>query len=259
MIRTFCVALLVVSVLVVSPAGRTVARTTAKEASFRAMAFYTDKGEPDHVDFANQAQKFFGELAAKDGFEFAATKNWDDLNAANLKNVQLVIWLNDFPHNAAQRTAFEEYMKGGGAWLGFHVSAYNDESTGWPWFVDFLGGAVFNSNNWPPLPASMIVDDRTHPVTKGMPATYTAPTNEWYNWKPDPRANKDVKVLVTLDPKNYPLGLKDTITAGDLPVVWTNTRYPMLYMNMGHGDKNFNSADQNKMFENAILWLGRGK
>ncbi len=53
--------------------------------------------------------------------------------------------------------------------------------------------------------------------------------------------------------------MKDTITAGDLPVVWTNTRYHMLYMNMGHGDKNFNSADQNKMFENAILWLGRGK
>ncbi len=47
----------------------------------------------------------------------------------------------------------------------------------------------------------MIVDDRTHPVTQGMPATYVAPTNEWYNWKPDPRANKYVKVLVTLDPK----------------------------------------------------------
>ncbi len=89
------------------------------------------------MDFANQAQKFFGELAVKDGFEFSATKNWDDLNTANLKNVQVVMWLNDFPHNATQRTAFEEYMKGGGAWLGFHVSGYNDESTGWPWFVDF--------------------------------------------------------------------------------------------------------------------------
>jgi type 1 glutamine amidotransferase len=65
-----------------------------------------------------------------------------------------------------------------------------------------------------------------------------------------------VKVLLTLDPKNYPIGLKDTITAGDLPVVWTNTRFHMIYMNMGHGDKIFDSADQNKLFENALLWLG---
>jgi uncharacterized protein len=254
MIRALCTLLGVIALLVASPVGR-----SAAEPSFHVLAFYTDKGEPDHVDFANQARKFFADLATKDGFEFSSTKNWDDLNAANLKNVQLVMWLNDFPHNATQRSAFEEYMKHGGAWFGFHVSAYNDESTGWPWFVDFLGGAVFYGNNWPPLPASMIVDDRTHPVTRGLPATYTAPTNEWYIWKPDPRANKDVQVLVTLDPKNYPIGLKDTITAGDLPVVWTNTRYHMLYANMGHGDKNFTSPDQNKMFENAILWLGRSK
>ncbi len=30
-------------------------------------------------------------------------------------------------------------------------------------------------------------------------------------------------------------------------------------MNMGHGDKIFTSADQNKLFEDAILWLGTRK
>jgi len=64
-------------------------------------------------------------------------------------------------------------------------------------------------------------------------------------------------VLLTLDASNYPLGLKDTIAAGDLPVVWTNTRYRMLYLNMGHGDKIFDSREQNRMFEDAVLWLGR--
>ena len=76
---------------------------------------------------------------------------------------------------------------------------------------------------------------RTHPVTKGLPATYDAPANEWYLWKPSPRLNKDVHVFVTLDPSNYPIGEKDIITEGDLPVVWTNTKYRMLYINMGHG------------------------
>jgi type 1 glutamine amidotransferase len=178
------------------------------------------------------------------------------MSADKLKDIQLVIWLNDFPHTPEQRKAFEDYIAHGGAWLGFHVAAYNDESTHWPWFVDFLGGAVFFGNNWPPLPAKLAVDDRAHPVTQNLPATFTAPANEWYIWKPSPRLNKDVKVLLTLDPQNYPIGLKDTITGGDCPVVWTNTRFHMLYINMGHGDKIFTSATQNTLLENAILWLG---
>jgi type 1 glutamine amidotransferase len=51
---------------------------------------------------------------------------------------------------------------------------------------------------------------------------------------------------------NYPIGLKDTIEGGDVPVVWSNTRYRMIYMNMGHGDKIFNSAEQNRLFEAAL-------
>ncbi len=61
---------------------------------------------------------------------------------------------------------------------------------------------------------------------------------------------------MSLSPKNYPLGMKDTLVSGDLPVVWTNRRYKMLYCNMGHGDKIFTSEIQNQLFRNAILWLG---
>ncbi|MDB5091506.1 MAG: Trehalose utilization, partial [Mucilaginibacter sp.] len=168
------------------------------------------------------------------------------------------VWLNEFPHNQAQRSAFEKFMANGGAWLGFHVSGYNDKSTKWPWFVSFLG-ATFYNNNWPPLPAKMIVDDNTHPATKRLPKTYIAPICEWYGWKPNPRDNKGIRVLMTLSPENYPLGKKDIITGGDIPVVWTNTKYKMIYMNMGHGDKNFDSDVQNMMFEDAIMWLGGEK
>jgi uncharacterized protein len=219
------------------------------------LAIYTDKGEQDHIDFANDAITFFSDLAKQKNFTFEATTDWDSVTPEKLKDTKLVLWLNDFPHTPDQRSAFESYMKNGGAWLGFHVAAYNDESTKWPWFVDFLGGAVFFGNNWPPLPAKLRVDDRSHPVTQGLGATLAAPANEWYIWKPSPRANKDVKVLLTLDPSNYPIGLKDTITAGDCPVVWTNARYKMLYVNMGHGDKIFTSREQNQIFGNAVVWL----
>jgi uncharacterized protein len=229
----------------------------AQSASFHVLAFYSSHTEPDHVAFAEQAIKFFTDVAKRDGFDFESTTRWDDLDGATLKRYQVVVWLNDFPHTEEQRAAFQQYMEHGGAWLGFHVSAYNDNDTHWPWFVQFLGGGVFYGNNWPPLPAKLVVDDRTHAVTKRLPTTFMSPANEWYIWDPSPRVNKGVKALVTLDPGNFPLGLKDTLTGGDLPVVWTNTKYKMIYMNMGHGDKIFDSVEQNFMFEDGLLWLGQ--
>jgi len=229
----------------------------AQDTKFKMLALYTTTVESDHIDFAKDAIKYFTDLAAKDGFIFESTTNWKNLNDDNLKNYQLIIWLNDFPQNEEQRAAFVKYMDNGGAWIGFHVAGYNDKYTKWPWFVSFLGSAVFYNNSWPPLPAKLVVDDTKHPVTQGIPAHFVSPINEWYGWKPSPRLNKDIKVLVTLDPANYPLGKKDIIREGDIPVVWTNTKYKMLYINMGHGDQIFTSDTQNKLFENAVLWLGR--
>jgi uncharacterized protein len=228
----------------------------AQPRQFHVLALYSTNVEADHVMFAEQALQFFAKAAAKDHFDFKASTNWDDLNDPSLSQYQVVLWLNAAPATPQQRANFQRYMEHGGAWLGFHASGYNDESTQWPWFVDFLGGAVFYGNSWPPLPAKLVVDDPTHPVTQSLPASFTSPANEWYIWKPDPRANKNVKVLLTLDPSNYPLGLKDTLIGGDLPVVWTNTSYKMIYMNMGHGDRIFDDPTQNLLFENALLWLG---
>ena len=219
------------------------------------LAFYSTDVERDHVDFALQALKFFADAASRDHFKFESTTNWDDLNPQLLEQIQIVLWLNDSAHTPPQRAAFEQYMKHGGGWFGFHFAAYNDSGTHWPWFVQFLGGAVFYGNNWPPLPATLHVDDKTSPVTRHLPARYLAPANEWYSWQPNPRANKDVKVLLTLDPSNFPLGFKDTLNGGDIPVVWTNTKYRMIYMNMGHGDKIFSDSRQNRMFKDALLWL----
>lgn len=237
------------------PAVSAAAQAVSKP-SFRVLAFYSETVEHDHVDFAHQAIGFYSKAAQHDHFEFATTTNWDDMNAAKLANYQLVMWLDDFPHTAQQRSAFEQYMEHGGGWLGFHIAAYNDRTTGWPWFVRFLGGGVFYGNNWPPLPATLKVDDPDHALTRRLPRSFLSPANEWYIWRPSPRENKDVKVLVTLDPSNYPIGMKDVLRGGDVPVVWTNTRYRMLYLNMGHGNRIFTSDIQNRLMEDAILWVG---
>jgi uncharacterized protein len=236
----------------------TVFGTTAAVAqahSFRVLAFYSTNVEPDHVDFAVEALPFFQAMASRDHFSFTATTNWNDLNAEVLRNYQVVLWLDDVPALPAQRKAFQHYMEHGGGWLGFHIAGYLDSRSEWPWFADFLG-AVFAGNSWPPLPARLIMNNRGHPALKGLPASYISPANEWYDWKPDPRHISYIRVLMTFAPSNFPLGFKDTLTGGDIPVTWTNTRYRMIYTNMGHGNRIFDSPIQNRFFENALLWLG---
>lgn len=221
----------------------------------KALIFFSLNVEADHALFATDALKFFMELADKDNFRLEATTNWQDMNDANLKQYKLIMWLDGFPDTIPEQEAFQRYMDNGGAWLGFHVAAYNDRKSKWTWFKTFIGGGAFDANSWPPIPAKLIVDDLDSPVTKNIPKSFVSPTNEWYRWKPSPRLDKNVHVLLTLDPSNYPLGIKGPITSGDIPVVWTNTNYKMLYMNMGHGDKIFTSPVQNILIENSLLWL----
>ena len=222
----------------------------------RVLLFFSLNVEADHALFATDALKFFAEVGDKNNLHVEATSIWSDMNDENLKQYQLVVWLNSLPPGAQQQ-AFQRYMESGGAWLGFHVAAYNDRNSRWAWFKKFIGGAAFGVNNWPPLPAKLIVDDTESPVTRGIPKTFVSPTNEWYSWRPSPRLDKNVHVLLTLDPAQYPLGIKGLIAEKDpdVPVVWTNTNFKMLYMNMGHGDKVFTSPTQNQLFENGILWL----
>lgn len=228
----------------------------AQEQAPRVLLFFSLNVEADHVLFATQALQFFAEIGDKHNFRVEATSNWADMNEENLKKYKLIVWLNSIPPETQQQ-AFEKYMENGGAWLGFHVSAYNDKNSRWAWFKQFIGGSAFGVNNWPPLPAKLIVDDTESPVTQGIAKAYTSPVNEWYSWRPSPRLDKNVRVLLTLDPSQYPLGIKSLITDKDpdVPVVWTNTKFKMLYMNMGHGDKVFTSEPQNRLFENAVRWL----
>jgi hypothetical protein len=105
-----------------------------------------------------------------------------------------------------------------------------------------------------------------------MPALFKASPNEWYRWKNDLKTKKDIRILYSIDPSSFPLGTgpkpEEIWHDGYYPVVWTNVKYKMLYMNMGHNDLNspatgkdsetFANDTQNKLMINALLYFGRG-
>lgn len=227
----------------------------AKAPRFKALVYYTQHAEEAHVQFAEQATTFFKKLNYGDGFVLDITTDFSKYPYEKLKEYNVIIMLNTSPNTKAERDAFEQYMENGGGWVGFHAAAYNDKNTHWPWFVKFLGGGMFYCNNWPPQPVLVEVDNEEHPVTKNLPASFVAPASEWYQWTPSPRQNKDVEVLLSLSPKNYPLGIKDVVNFGDFPIVWSNKNYRMIYLNMGHGDEEFIDGTQNLLLVNAFRWV----
>jgi type 1 glutamine amidotransferase len=217
----------------------------------KVLAFFTTGGEIDHLMFAQEAARMFGAAAKAGGYRFAATTDWDALN--DLKDVTVVVFLNDTPHTPQQREAFQHYMENGGGWMGFHVSGFPPGN--WPWYKAFLGVQEFGASNWPSLPARVNIDDATSPITQGLPPSFLAPINEWYSWSPSPRTNPDVHVLMSLDRSNFPLGIKNMLLEQDMPVAWTNRKYRMVYFNYGHGDRIYSRPELPRMTENGLNWL----
>src|SRR5580765_6925128 len=74
---------------------------------FKVLAFYSRTVEKAHVDFADDAIQFFKELTVGNGFVFDTTSNMADLNDEKIKDYQLLMMINDFPHNETERAAFE--------------------------------------------------------------------------------------------------------------------------------------------------------
>ena len=227
----------------------------AKAPRFKALLYYTTTAEEAHVQFAEQSIDFFHRLTYGNGFILDKTTSLAEYPYEKLKEYDVIIAVNAQPGSARERADFEKYMENGGGWVGFHAAAYNDAGTNWPWYNKFLGCGTFLCNNWPPQPALLDVASGSSPVTKNLPSQFVAPASEWYMWNDSPTMNPDVEVLLSLSPRNYPIGIKDVVSFGDFPVVWTNKNYRMIYLNMGHGDLEFTDATQNLLFTNALRWI----
>jgi len=245
---------------------------------FRVLAFYTAKNDPAHISFVHEANRWLSQMGAIYHFQYDSTQDWNDLNDSVLSRYQVVMFLDTRPDSPDQRMAFQHYMENGGGWIGFHFAAFALDSSAypqnWDWYhQEFLGSGEYVSNTWRPTAAMLKVEDRKHPFAKHLPAKFLSSPNEWYRWKNDLRKNPDIKILLSIDPSSFPLGTGpksyEIWHSGYYPVAWTNTKYRMIYFNMGHNDMDyehgtneelshtFNNKVQDRMEINALLWLGR--
>lgn len=259
---------------------RTESKVQNNSPEFKVIAFYTARNDQAHISFVHEANQWFPKVAAKYNFTYDSTNDWNNLNTQFLSRYQVVIFLDTRPDSLPQRKAFEQYMKKGGGWMGFHFAGFaltpSDFPQNWDWYHEqFLGTGQYVSNTWRPVSAILRVEDKNHPATKNLPETFKSSPSEWYRWEHDLRKNSSIKILLSIDSSSFPLGtgpkLNEIWYSGYYPIVWTNINYKMIYFNMGHNDIDyehqfdttnkilsytFNNPMQDKLIINSLLWLG---
>ena len=112
--------------------------------------------------------------------------------AQGLKPYCVLIFLNTSGvlFTPGQRTAFVDYIHGGGGFVGLHGASVAEGK--WPWYQQLVG-AKFRSHPWVQK-ATLTVLDRANPAVQGLPATWTR-SDEWYTFQQEPQG---VTPLITV-------------------------------------------------------------
>ena len=116
----------------------------------------------------------------------------------NLARYKAVVFLSTSGNvlDAEQKAAFERYIHAGGGYAGIHSAT--DTEYDWAWYGRLVG--AFFKNHPHITRATINVEDQRHSSTSMLPKKWEW-TDEWYNFRTDPR--NDVHVLLTVDESSY--------------------------------------------------------
>lgn len=236
---------------------RTVAENLLGKPHKAKVLVLTERGG-QHGGFTDAGLKWLAAEGAKGNFSITEINNARNITEAYLSQFSLVIQL-DFPPYTWPKEAEDAFVKyieeGRGGWIGFHHATLLGEFDGypmWQWFSDFMGGVRFKNYIAPLADGTLIVEDKQHPVMKGVPASFVVPDDEWYTYDKSPRPN--VHVLANVDESSYTPA--SDIKMGDHPVVWVNEskKARNVYFQIGHSSKLYETEGFTTMFRNAIEW-----
>ncbi len=186
-------------------------------------------------------------LGKENNFTANTTNNADYFTKDNLKKYNAVIFLSTTGDilDPSQQTAFENYIRAGGGFVGIHAAA--DTEYDWPWY-NKLVGAYFESHP-AQQDAEIKVINRNHPSTKHLPEVWKR-KDEWYNFK---SINPDIKVLANLDESTY----KGGKNGSNHPIIWYHQfdGGKSFYTELGHTDESFSEPLYLKHVLGGILYV----
>ncbi|MFE6820120.1 ThuA domain-containing protein [Streptomyces sp. NPDC057677] len=187
------------------------------------------------------------DLGAANNFTVDATEDAQRFTVDNLAPYKAVVFLSTTGDvlDGAQQTAFEQYIRSGGGYVGIHAAA--DTEYDWA-FYGGLAGALFHSH--PAVQSAKVkVEDRAHDATAHLGTDWQR-TDEWYNYRTNPRTS--ARVLASLDESSYSGGNM----AGDHPIAWCKDYQGgrAFYTGGGHTDESYAEPAFRRHLLGGIRW-----
>jgi type 1 glutamine amidotransferase len=215
-----------------------------------------------HKDGIPAARALFDEIAARRGWALFHSENGALFDAAYLSRFDVIVFSNASGDilSEAQEEVFRRWLEAGGGWVGIH-SAGDGSHAEWAWYQENLIGGLFTAHIMGPQTqeARVVVEDRSHPATQGLPAEFVH-AEEWYSWDASART-KGFDVLLRVDESSYDptqrfAGRENDLRMGDHPIAWWRCigRGRVLYSAMGHWAASYETAAHARLLENAVAW-----
>ncbi|WP_310534013.1 ThuA domain-containing protein [Novosphingobium sp.] len=217
-----------------------------------------------HEESIPPGNAFFADLAKQKGWGYFQTENGAAFSPEVLAKFDAVVFNNvsGDVFTPAQRAAFKAWLEQGGGYVGVHAAGDNSHQA-WGWYINDLIGATFIQHTMDPQfqTATVNVEDKTHPATQGLPASWKR-VEEWYSFDKSPRTT-GAQVLITVDEKTYnPVGMfKKDLRMGDHPMVWSRCVGPkgakqgrFLYSAFGHRAESWAEPENRQLMTNSVGW-----
>jgi type 1 glutamine amidotransferase len=218
-----------------------------------------------HHEAIEAGVPFFEALAKERGWTLFHTENGAVHSPELLARFDAVVWFQTSGDtlDAAQRAALQDWIEDGGGFVAVH-GAGGDLSYDWRWYVEQLIGAQFVGHIMNPQfqEAKLVVEDRSHPATAKLPASFQH-TEEWYSFEASPRA-RDARILATVDESTYQLDLGwigwfrdgQLEMGSDHPVVWSHCPGAgrALFSALGHLAAAYDVPEHRALLEGAVAW-----
>jgi len=228
-----------------------------------AVLLFTKTNGYRHAEAIDAGVPAIERIAKERGISLFHTENGAAHEPSLLARFDAVVWFQTSGDvlSLEQRAALRSFIEAGGGFVAVH-GAIGDPSYDWKWYVRDLVGAQFIGHTMGPQfqTARAIVEDRDHPVTRGLPAEFEH-EEEWYSFDASPRA-RGARVLVRVDESSYEPELfgRDIRMGEDHPVVWSHCpgRGRAVFSALGHQASAYASPANLALLGNAIVWAATG-
>jgi|GEM_PF-1876428 len=219
--------------------------------SFKMLVYSQNVTGGFHHDSIPTGQQMLKNIGMTQGFEVTVATDESEITTAGLAKYEIVFFMNSTGEifNAAQRKAYEDWMKVSGAYGGVHSAT--DTASSWTFYKE-MTGQYYDLHDACCATADVqwTTAGANHITVKGLPSPWTR-SEEWYKF--NKYADWSTKAGFTI------LSTVTTAGGGTRPVSyvreWGNFR--SFYTSLGHESKAFQDPQVIKHVTAGIMWAVR--